>query len=85
MGYWAWGMRIEIIKEIEARVSSDFMFTVISCMKRERFRERYVKKEDMVSKNKSSSEVFGSGGPKEYSVYNRGKSRRYEISDTDTI
>ncbi len=63
MGYWAWGMRIEVIKEIETRVSSDLVFTVISCMKRERFRERYLKKEDMGTKQKSNIEVLGSGGP----------------------
>ena len=79
-------MRIEVIKEFEGRVKSDRVFCIVALMKREKFLDKYVKKETLkVSKGPNPQADEAIGGPLDDNMSSRGRRWRYEVSESDTI
>ena len=79
-------MRIEVIKEFEGRVKSDRVFCIMAFMKREKFLDKYVKKETFkVSKGPNLQAEEAIGGPQDDNMSARGRRWRYEVSESDTI
>lgn len=79
-------MRIEVLKEFEGRVKSDRMFCLMAFMRREKFVDKYVKKETLkASKAPSPQAEEVRGGPQDENMSARGRRWRYEVSESDTI
>lgn len=77
-------MRIEVIKEFEGRVKSDIVFCIMAFMKREKFLDKYVKKETLkVNKGTNLQAEEAIGGPMDDNMSARGRRWRYEVSESD--
>jgi hypothetical protein len=67
-------------------VKSDRVFCIIAFMRRERFVDKYVKKETLkVSKAPSPQAEEARGGPQDENMSARGRRWRYEVSESDSI
>jgi hypothetical protein len=67
-------MRIEVLKEFEGRVKSDRVFCIMAFMKREKFLDKYVKKETLkATKAPSPQAEEARGGPQEDNLSVRGR------------